>query len=65
MLVNTIEEHLTKRITNGELSNNDLVQLIELVGSYLNLTTIADYARQNKLRHVTKIFNVKFVIDNN
>jgi hypothetical protein len=73
MLINTICTHLSQRIEAGELTNEDMVQLIELVGSYLNLTTISDYAKQNnisyngakKFRNVAKIFNVKFVIDNN
>lgn len=72
MLVNKICEHLSERIIKNDLSNNDLVQIIEHLGGYLNLTTIAGYARQNKMsyngakkfRSVRKIFNVKFIIDN-
>lgn len=72
MLVNHICEHLSQRIVSGELTNDDLVQIIEHLGSYLNIQTITDYARENKLsyngakkfRPVTKIFNVRFVIDN-
>lgn len=72
LLVNNICEHLSKRIEAGELSNEDMVQIIEHVGAYLNITTIANYAQQNNLsyngvknfRHVRKIFNVKFVIEN-
>lgn len=72
MLVNTICEHLSKRIEANELTNDDMVQIIELVGSYLNLCTITDYARQHrmsyngvkKFRTIQTIFNTKFVIDN-
>lgn len=72
MLINTICDHLSRRIENGELSNDDMVQIIELIGGYLNLSTISDYSKQNNLsyngakrfRKVKKIFNVKFVIDN-
>ena len=72
MIVNTICEHLSKRIESGELSNEDLVQIIEHVGSYLNLTTRSDYAKQNglsyngakKFRENVKLFNVNFIIDN-
>ena len=72
MITNVICEHLSKRIEAGELSNNELVQIIEHIGCYLNLQTIPDYAAANNLsyngvkkhRHVKKIFNVKFVIDN-
>lgn len=72
MLTENICNHLSERIVNGELSNENLVQIIEHLGSYLNLRTISDYSRENKIsyngakkfREVRKIFNVKFVIDN-
>lgn len=49
-----------------------MVQIIEHVGGYLNLATIPDYAKANKMsyngvkkfRETRKIFNVNFVIDN-
>lgn len=57
---------------NGILSNDDLVQIIEQTGAFLNLQTIATYAKENKIsyngakkfRNVKKIFGVKFIIDN-
>lgn len=69
--INAIDK-LALAIENGKWCNNALVQLIELAGSYLNLATISDYAKNKKLsyngvkktREVVKIFNVKFVIDN-
>lgn len=72
LLINKIEQHLSERITNGDLQNNELVQLIEHIGMYLNLQTIPDYAKSNgksyngvkKFRNVVTIFNVKFVVDN-
>ena len=72
MLVNHICDHLSERIINNELSNTELVQIIEHVGGYLNLKTIPQYAKENKMsyngakkyRTIKKIFNVKFVIDN-
>lgn len=72
MLVNKICEHLGARIEAGELSNSDVVQIIEQMGSYLNLCTISNYAKEHKMsyngvkkfRTVTVIFNTKFVIDN-
>jgi hypothetical protein len=71
MLINTITEHISKRIDSGELSNEDLVQLIEHVGGYLNLQTISSYAKANgksynvkNFRTVKKLFGVKFIIDN-
>ena len=73
MLINTICQHLSKRIENGELKNDELVQLIELIGSYLNLKTIAAYPKENRMsyngvknfRTITPIFGVKFVVENN
>ncbi len=71
-LSQVIQEHLTERIEKNELSNDDLVQIIEHIGSYLNLSTIPDYAKRNKMsyngvkkfRTIKTIFNTKFVIDN-
>lgn len=71
-LTRTIQEHLSERIEKGELDNNELVQLIEHIGSYLNLQTIPDYAKQNnmsyngvkKFRTIKTIFKTKYVIDN-
>lgn len=72
LLVNKICEHLSERIESNDLSNDDIVQIIEHLGCYLNLQTISDYSRSTgisyngskKFRTVKKIFNVKFVIDN-
>lgn len=72
MLINKIQEHLSIRIENGELTNDELVQLIEHIGNYLNLETISNYAKINnmsyngvkKFRNIKTIFNTKFVIDN-
>jgi hypothetical protein len=65
-------DFVTEKTMNGELSNNDLVQLIEVAGAFLNLQTISDYAKAKNLsyngvkhhRNVVEIFNTKFVIDN-
>lgn len=71
-LIHIIQEHLSERIERGELTNDELVQLIEHIGGYLNLSTIPDYAKENKLsyngvkkfRTIKTIFNTKYVIDN-
>jgi hypothetical protein len=71
-LVDIICVHLSERIESNHLSNEDCIKIIEHVGSYLNLKTIPDYAKDNKIsyngvkkfRKVEKIFNVKFVIEN-
>ena len=65
-------DFVTEKTMQGELSNNDLVQLIEVAGAFLNLQTISDYAKSKNLsyngvknyREVVEIFNTKFVIDN-
>ncbi len=72
MLVNKICDHLTERITSGELSNDNLVQIVEHVAGYLNLQTISAYSKSTgisyngakKFRQVREIAGVKFVIDN-
>jgi hypothetical protein len=54
------------------LSNEDLVQFIALAGSFLNLQTIPDYAKENnlsyngvkKFRKTVNLFNTRFVLDN-
>jgi hypothetical protein len=72
LLANKICDHLEDRIQKGELDNQSLIQIIELIGRYLNIQTIPDYAKSNgmsyngakKFRKVVKIFKVRFVIDN-
>ena len=67
-----ILNRLSELIETNQLNNEDLVQIIEHLGSYLNLQTISDYSKQNNLsyngvkkcRKISKLFNVKFVIDN-
>jgi hypothetical protein len=63
---------VSEKFETGELDNDSLVQLIELAGAYLNIETIPNYAKRNKLsyngakkhRKLQTLFNVKFVIDN-
>ena len=65
-------DFVTEKTMQGDLSNNDLIQLIEVAGAFLNLQTIPDYAKAKNLsyngvknhREIIEIFNVKFVIDN-
>lgn len=66
-------DFLDDKMQDGSFTNTDLVQFIESVGKYLNLQTIPKYAKENNLsyngvknhRDIIKIFNIKFVIDNN
>ena len=65
-------DFVTEKTMNGEFTNEDLIQFIEVAGSFLNLQTISDYAKSKNLsyngvkhhRNVIEIFNTKFVIDN-
>jgi len=67
-----LEMNLHKYVMQVDDPNDFLVQIIELAGGYLNLQTIADYARGNgktyngvkKCREVITLFNTKFVVDN-
>lgn len=63
---------LDEKMYDKSFNNEDLVQFIESVGKYLNLQTLPDYARDNKMsyngvkkfREIKEILGVKFVIDN-
>jgi len=69
---NKLLDFIGNKFQNEELNNESLVQIIELCGSYLNLQTISNYAKNNKLsyngakhyRHKIKLFGQKFIIDN-
>lgn len=60
------------KFIKGELNNNSLLELFKVMGKYLNLETIPDYAKRNNMsyqgvkigREIQEIFGVKFVIDN-
>jgi len=68
----TLLDFISEKFISEELDNDSMVQIIEHCGYYLNLKTISDYARENKIsyngakkfRKVVKIFGVKFIIDN-
>ena len=71
-MIKKIKYQISELFEDGKLSNADMVQIIELCGAYLNLQSISDYAKQNGLsyngvknhRQIIKLFNQKFVIDN-
>jgi hypothetical protein len=72
-----IKEHLGKRLHNSELTNDEMVELIDTIGMYLNLRTVANYAtlenisyngvlariKSGKIKEY-ELFGVKFIIDN-
>mgnify|MGYP003621255397 FL=1 len=59
-------------IENDLITDDDLVQIIEHAGKFLNLETISNYSARTgisyngvkKFRRNIKIFNVNFVMDN-
>ena len=63
---------ISQKFENGEIDNNTLVQLIELAGMYLNIKTIPDYCKENKIsyngakkfRNPIVIFGTKYIINN-
>jgi hypothetical protein len=67
-----ILKFVADKFQKNELDNDSLVQLIELCGNYLNIQSIADYAKTNNMsyngvknhRQVVKVFKQKFIIDN-
>ena len=76
-LTKVIKEHLSDRVQKGELNNEDIVEIIDLLGAYLNAETISDYAKRNKITYngtlqriatgklkTFTLFKNKFVIDN-
>jgi len=76
-LTKIIKEHLANRIQKDELPNDSIVEIIDLLGRYLNAETISDYSKREgisyngtlqrietgKLKTFT-LFKTKFVIDN-
>lgn len=73
-LTEIIINHIGKRVQNNELSNNDLIEIIDTIGrDFLGLKTIANKSRElgidyniiKKSKIEKKVlFGVKFVIDN-
>ena len=65
-------QFIASKYEAGELDDDSLVQIIELASSYLNLKTIANYAKSNRMsyngakkyRKSFKIDSIKFIIDN-
>ena len=65
-------DFIEDKFLSSELDNDSLVQIIELCGSMLNLSTISNYAKENnmsyngvkKCRCLINLFGVKLVLDN-
>lgn len=76
-LTEVIKKHLAERIQKDELNNESIVEIIDLLGSYLNAKTISDYSKHEKITYngvlqrigtgklkTFDLFGIKFVIDN-
>ena len=72
-MLQKIQQRLHDIISSGELDNLEIIQLIEQLGNYLNIQTIAQKAKYLgvdyncvKMSNIQKVelFGVKFVIDN-
>jgi hypothetical protein len=67
-----ITEKFIKLVEEIGVSDEFLVQICELSGSYLNLKSISNYAKADnmsyngvkKYRKIITVFNTKYVIDN-
>ena len=67
-------EWLSEKIEKNEISNTCLVEIIKLCGSYLNICTITNYAKQHNLSYpgvlkspkvnIVELFGVKFAYNN-
>ena len=63
---------LSDYILDSQLSNTNVIQIIEHLGQYLNLKTRSEYAKKHqvsynaakKYRENVKIFGCKLVVDN-
>lgn len=75
--INRILYDIGTQVQNNELSNSDLLSIIDLCAGYLNLKTIPDYSKiegisyngtLNRIKlnkvEVTELFGVKLIIDN-
>jgi len=71
--IDKIEEYIYKCLMKDELNNDNLVQLIERINTYVNLKTIQKYANDNNIsyngaknnRKVLDVFGLKLIADNN
>ena len=71
-MIDTVANSVSSGVQKGQLSNNDLVQIIELCGAYLNLKSRSQYAKANNIsyngakrfRENVLLFGTIFIIDN-
>jgi hypothetical protein len=71
-LVAKICNRITDYVMENKLSNDDLLQIIEHTGSFLNLMTRADYSKRTGIsyngakhhRRNVKLFGCTLIVDN-
>lgn len=51
MLKEKIINRLSELFENGEITNMDMIQIIEHCGSYLNLKTRSAYSKENNMSY--------------
>ena len=67
-----IKQRITHYFLENQLSNEDMVQIIEHIGGYLNLKSRSQYAKDfgisyngaKKHRQNIKLFGSTFILDN-
>ena len=73
MEINELQELLFERYESGYVTDEELVQIFEQIASYLNLKTITNYAKANKITYngalkrklqKVEIDKITFIIDN-
>lgn len=73
MKINELQKELFSNYESGLISDNEFVQIFEQIAAYLNLKTITNYAKANKIsyngalkRKTNKVTidNQTFIIDN-
>jgi len=73
MKINELQEELFRQYQEGYISDDEMVQIFEQIAGFLNLKTITNYAKANKItyngalkRKLRKVVidNQTFIIDN-
>ena len=73
MTINELQSELFERYESGYVTDEGLVQIFEQVAAYLNLRTITNYAKANKITYngalkrslqKVQIDKITFIIDN-
>lgn len=76
-LTDKIIQHLCERVQNNELTNDEIINIIESLSCYLNLETISHFAKRKALSYngvlkqietgklkTIDFFSIKFIVEN-